>query len=44
MDYKVYFRDGNQKIFCAKGMYDLIAYLCFSLKYSQDDFYKIEEI
>lgn len=43
-DYRVYFRDGNQKLFCAKGMYELISYLCFELKYEQDDFYKIEEI
>lgn len=43
-DYRVYFRDGNRKLFQAKGMYDLIAYLCFELKYDQTDFYKIEEL
>lgn len=43
-DYRVYFRDGNQKIYTAKGIYELIFYLCVELEYAQDDFYKIEEL
>ena len=44
-DYKVYFRDGNKQIFKAfDGMYSIVSYLCFTLHYSQEDFYKIEEV
>ena len=43
-DYKVYFVDGNQKIFSAVGMYDLISYLCFRENWLQNAIWKIEKI
>lgn len=44
MNYRVYFKDGNQRIFEADGLFDLISYICYELWYQQDDVYKIEEV
>ena len=44
MTYKVYFKDGNQKLFEADGIFDLICYLCYKMNYTQKDFYKVEEV
>ena len=44
MTYRVYFRDGNQKLFEAENMYVVINYICFDLNYNASDIIKIEEV
>lgn len=43
--YRVYFIDGNQKLFDAENLYSLMAYLSFEAEdISIEDIYKVEEI
>jgi len=42
--FRVYFKDGNQKLFEAKNLYELISYICFETRASALDIYKIEEV
>ena len=43
-NYKVYFENGNERIFTSEGVYNLIGYLCFVLGYEQNEIWKIEKI
>ena len=44
MTFRVYFRDGNQKLFEAENMYAVINHLYFELNYNASDIVKIEEV
>ena len=43
-DYKVYFENGNERIFSTDGIYNLVGYLCFVLGYEQHEIRKIEKV
>lgn len=43
-DFRVYFRDGNQKLFEAENMYAVLSYIYFVLHYNASDITKIEEV
>lgn len=46
--FRVYFKDGNQKLFEAENIVDLMDYivdtLIFTGHYEEDDIYKVEEV
>lgn len=43
-DFKVYFRDGNQRIFSAENIYQVVNHVCFVLNYDAEDIIKVEEV
>ena len=43
MIYRVYFRDGNQKLFEAKNIYLLMMHVIYVLEYKPTDVVKVEE-
>ena len=43
-DYKVYFENGNERIFSTDGIYNLVGYLYFVLNYEQHEIRKIEKV
>jgi len=42
--FRVYFRDGSQKLFEAENMFDVLSHICFILNYSSNVIIKIEEV
>lgn len=42
--FKVYFRDGNQRLYLAKNIQNILDYITVSLGYSAKDITKIEEV
>lgn len=42
--FRIYFKDGNQKLIEAPNIYIAVQYVCFELNFSAGDIYKIEEI
>lgn len=45
LTFKVYFKDGNQQIFEAENMYDVLSHVLFvENQYNATDIWKIEEI
>ena len=42
--FRVYFTDGNQRLYEAENLYSLVAYIYFELNYSEGDVYKVEEV
>ena len=45
LTFKVYFKDGNQQMFSAENMYDVLSHVLFvERRYTATDIWKIEEI
>ena len=42
--FKVYFKDGNEKLLEGETMYNVLSYLLFIKNYSDSDIIKIEEV
>lgn len=42
--FKVYFKDGNEKLLGAETMYNALSYLLFVKHYNDSDIIKIEEV
>lgn len=42
--FKVYFRDGNQRLYSAKNIQNILDYITVGLDYSVNDITKIEEV
>lgn len=43
-DFRVYFRDGNQRLYQAENIVDVVLYVVERGDYSADDIIKVEEV
>ena len=42
-EFRVYFRDGNQKLFLGENIYDVLQYV-LTQNYDEDDVVRVEEV
>lgn len=42
--YRVFFRDGNEKLLGGENMYSVLSYLLFVQNFAAEDIVKIEEV